>query len=165
MTPPTFAAKRRHHQHGAHSYRYLLPAGRSAANLPAAVAAVDWRDKRTDTWPLHRPCCAHYTSSDNNSTMIGLRVVTTGLLLNPLLLVLLAVFCLFISFISTVTCTIWTKYSRDNFWENTSAIVTCYLKVHSSLNDAVHIVSAAGCPSVCLFRRSTEAAAFAAERG
>ena len=47
------------------SNRYLLIAGRSAAaNLPAAVAAVDRRngqtDGRTDTRPLHRSCCACY---------------------------------------------------------------------------------------------------------
>ena len=39
----------RHLLHGARSYTvYLLPTGRSAANSPAAVAAVDRRDRRTD---------------------------------------------------------------------------------------------------------------------
>jgi len=36
--------------------RYLLPAGRSAANAPAAAAAVDrWTDGQTDYRPFHRP--------------------------------------------------------------------------------------------------------------
>jgi len=46
---------------------YHLPTGRSAANPPAAVAAVHWRDRQTDgrtnTRPLHRPCCAYYAVS------------------------------------------------------------------------------------------------------
>jgi len=41
-------------KHWAAIDRYLLPTGRSAANLPLAAAAVDRRmDKRTDTGPLH----------------------------------------------------------------------------------------------------------------
>ena len=39
MTLPAFAAKHRRLQHGA---------GRSAANLPAAVAAIDRRDIQAD---------------------------------------------------------------------------------------------------------------------
>jgi len=46
MTLSAFAAERRRLQHGARSApadidRYLLSTGRLAANLPAAVAAVD----------------------------------------------------------------------------------------------------------------------------
>jgi len=41
MTLPTFAADRRRPS-------YLLPAERSAANPPAAVTAVDRRDRQTD---------------------------------------------------------------------------------------------------------------------
>ena len=67
VTLPAFAAERRRLHYCARSAptavdRYLLPAGRSAANPPAAVAAVDRWDRRTDgetdTRPLHRPCCA-----------------------------------------------------------------------------------------------------------
>jgi len=44
--------------------RYLLPAGRSAANQPHAAAAVDrWdrqTDGRTDTGPLHTLLCIQW---------------------------------------------------------------------------------------------------------
>jgi len=66
-------------QHGARNTptaidRYLLPAasaGRSAANQPAAVAAVDrlhrQRDgQTTDTRPLHRPCSAYYVGTEHH---------------------------------------------------------------------------------------------------
>jgi len=53
MTLPAFAAERRRLQHGARSAlaaidRHVLSTERSAANSPAAVAAVDRRDRRTD---------------------------------------------------------------------------------------------------------------------
>jgi len=53
MTLPAFAAERWPLQHGARSAsaaidRYLLPARRSAANPPAAVAAVDRWDRERD---------------------------------------------------------------------------------------------------------------------
>jgi len=55
--------------------RYLLPTGRSAANPPAVVAAVNqWdrptngqTDRRTDARPLHRPCSAYYVGSVNTN--------------------------------------------------------------------------------------------------
>jgi len=59
VTLPAFAAERRRLLHSAHSCRWIsLPAGRSAANPPAAVAAVNrWDrlvDRQTDDRPLHR---------------------------------------------------------------------------------------------------------------
>jgi len=58
--------------------QYSLRAGPSAANPPAAVAAVDRRDRQTDTdgrtdaRSLHRPCCAYNESSvGNNYTLIS----------------------------------------------------------------------------------------------
>jgi len=55
MTLAAFAAKRRRLLHGASASsapasidRYLLPAGRSEENPPAAVAAVDRWDRQTD---------------------------------------------------------------------------------------------------------------------
>jgi len=74
MTLPASAAERRHLQHGARSVpvavdRCFLLAGRSAATPPAAVPAGDrWyrqTDRRTDTRPLHSPCCAYYAGSVN----------------------------------------------------------------------------------------------------
>jgi len=69
MTLPAFAAERRCCMAPAAINRYLLPAGRSAANPSAAAAAVDRQyrqtDGRTDTRPLHRPCSAHYAGSIN----------------------------------------------------------------------------------------------------
>ena len=61
-----------HLQHGTRSTlaaidRYILPAWRSAANPPAAVAAVDRWDALTDIH-LHRPCFAYYASTTNNHT-------------------------------------------------------------------------------------------------
>ena len=62
MTLSAFAAERRRLQHGARSAPaaidlYLLLAGRSAANPPAAFATVDqWvrrTDRRTDAGPLN----------------------------------------------------------------------------------------------------------------
>ena len=76
MTLPAFAAERRRLQHGARSAlaaidRHVLSTGRSAANSPAAVAAVDRRDRRTDgrtdTRPLRRPCCA-YTMPETSAS-------------------------------------------------------------------------------------------------
>jgi len=80
MTLPAFATERGHlHEISIHSGyaapapaavdRYILPAGRSAANPPHAAAAVDRTDRqtdgRTDTRPLHRPRTAHYADSVN----------------------------------------------------------------------------------------------------
>jgi len=49
MTLPAFAVERRRLQHSARSYRSISPApGRSAANPPAAVAAVGRWDRQTD---------------------------------------------------------------------------------------------------------------------
>jgi len=49
VTLPAFAAEHQHVARSAHVGidRYLPPAGRSAANPPAAVAAVDRRDRET----------------------------------------------------------------------------------------------------------------------
>ena len=60
MTLPAFTAERRRLQNGAHSAppaidRYILPAGRSAANPTTAVAAVDRWDRHTDGWTDARP--------------------------------------------------------------------------------------------------------------
>ena len=59
--------------------RYLLPARRSAANLPHASSAVEWWDRqtdgRTDAGAFHRPCCAYYARSVNNGSL--LRVTAT----------------------------------------------------------------------------------------
>jgi len=75
ITLPAFAAERRRLRHGALSApaaidRYLLPAGRSAANPPPAAAAAERRDRqadgRTDASPLHRPFSAYYAASVNN---------------------------------------------------------------------------------------------------
>jgi len=74
----TFAAERRRLLHDAYSMpaainRYLLHAGRSAAN-PAATAAVNrWdrqMDGRTDARPLHRPCSTYYAGSINNKVTV-----------------------------------------------------------------------------------------------
>ena len=46
--------------------RYLLPAGRSAANPPATDQHDRQRDGQTDARPLHRPCSAYYAGSVNN---------------------------------------------------------------------------------------------------
>ena len=59
MTLPAFAAWDRRLLHGARSApeaidRYLLPGGRSAANPPAAVAAVDRSDRQTNRRTLDR---------------------------------------------------------------------------------------------------------------
>jgi len=59
MTLPAFAAERRCLLHGPRSAlaavdRYMLPAGRSTTNPPAAVAAVDRWDRRTDGRTLNR---------------------------------------------------------------------------------------------------------------
>jgi len=56
MTLPAFAAERRRLPYGARSAsaavdRYLLPAGRSAANQPAATVAIDRWDRQTDGRP------------------------------------------------------------------------------------------------------------------
>jgi len=58
--------------------RYLLPAGRAAANPPAAVAAVDRWDGQTgrgqtDNRPFHRPYSAFYAGSVNNVILIEQR--------------------------------------------------------------------------------------------
>jgi len=48
--------------------RYILPAGgHSAANPPAAVAAVDRWEEQTDPQLFHRPCSAYCVGSINNS--------------------------------------------------------------------------------------------------
>ena len=74
VTLPAFAAERRRLLHGACSApaaidRYLLPAGRSAANSPAAMVAVDrWdrrTDGRTDARSLHEPYSTYYAGSVN----------------------------------------------------------------------------------------------------
>jgi len=62
MTLPAFAAARRAAARAAID-RYRLPAGPVAANPRHAAAAGEW-DRRTDTVPFHRPCCAYY-SADN----------------------------------------------------------------------------------------------------
>jgi len=46
--------------------RYLVPAERSAANPPAAVAAVDRRDRRANGWTPGRYTDAYCESSGNN---------------------------------------------------------------------------------------------------
>jgi len=60
MTLPAFVAERWRVHHGASApaviNRYLLLAGRSAANRPVATATVDRWDRRTDARPLHRSC-------------------------------------------------------------------------------------------------------------
>jgi len=45
----------------------FLPAGHSAANLLATIAAVNQWDRQTDTRLLHRPCSAYYAGSINNN--------------------------------------------------------------------------------------------------
>ena len=47
-------------------HRYLLSVGCSAANLLAAIAAVDRWDRRMDTRLLRRPCSAYCVSRVNN---------------------------------------------------------------------------------------------------
>jgi len=55
--------------------RYLLPAGRLAANPQHAAAAVDkWTkltDRRTDTRPLRKPCSEYDVGSANNCDMFN----------------------------------------------------------------------------------------------
>ena len=52
--------------------RYLLPAGRSAANPPHAAAAIDrWDRHTTDGHRTHRPCSAYCAGSANNSFFPG----------------------------------------------------------------------------------------------
>ena len=52
-------------------YRSISP----AANLSAAVAAVDRRDRqtdeRTDDRPFHRPCSAYYAGSVNELGLVA----------------------------------------------------------------------------------------------
>jgi len=47
--------------------RYVFPAGLTAANLPQRVCCCGpvLRDRRTDTVPLYRRCCAYYAGSAN----------------------------------------------------------------------------------------------------
>ena len=66
-----YAAEHRLLQHGARIDRYRLPAWRSAANPPAAVAAVNQWNGRTDAWPLHKPCCAYYAGSTRDPARVG----------------------------------------------------------------------------------------------
>jgi len=76
VTLPAFAAERRRLLHGARCApeaidRYLLAAGRSAANPPVAAAAVDrWTDRRTDARPFQRPFSAYYVGSVNKHLFI-----------------------------------------------------------------------------------------------
>ena len=53
--------------------RYLLPAGRKAANLQQRSVATgrvnDGTYRQTDARPLHRPCTAYY--ADNVNNMMG----------------------------------------------------------------------------------------------
>ena len=53
--------------------RYLLSAGRSAANPPQTAAAVDRWDRQTDAWPFHRPCSAYYADSVDNAAKINIQ--------------------------------------------------------------------------------------------
>ena len=75
MTLPAFAAEHRRACSMAPAVidRYLLPAGRSAADPPAAVVAVDrWdreTDGRTDARALHKRCSAYYVGDASPHTM------------------------------------------------------------------------------------------------
>ena len=69
--------------------RYLLPAGRSAANPPHAAAAIDrWDRHTTDGHRTHTPCSAYCAGSANNSFfpetgMIGRQIKSTAVHWTP----------------------------------------------------------------------------------
>ena len=55
---------------------------RSAANQPHAAAAIDRRDRQTDTWPLYGPCSAYHASiviNGNNVRSYKYRITSSHL--------------------------------------------------------------------------------------